>query len=608
MAAITPTTTAFGPGTPAATTPNVPTTPVFYSNEYFRITSSNDVLVLTSDKGGPVNVDVPDAYYTAAGLATALAAAMNGNTTLTGSTITFAVTYNTSTLEFTLDATASHTLAYTHTGSDAGATFGFTANHAASQTLVSDDPAEGYNTITFTFGANSNDSSVTYALYDNTRSAYIKTDGTTGSTSVWQTIANWNGGGASGRVVTFGTTTYTAYTFKAAAKNELGTTTAWSASSTNMYSNVYVDWGTASDELNREVTSGETKIKLSGVTVSGTAYTAHATSGYGAIKLQFMLQNNFSTLSRVALTYSEDLENYYAATDFFTVSSANDGMRFTSDLGGPVTIDVPDATYNSGASLASALVAAMNASAALTGGVITFTGAHSTSTYKYTLTATSGHTMALDYWNSDGAYTFGFNTSTTAARTNTSHEARGTCPRSLATNSIGKLHNLYWDSYTDAGRSEKDSTIALRLTPYDVSPSGGDAGAVVTSNTFAVDNTPVQVTLLNADGFTWDEDTTPAFTAAMGSVRGGSVLFFYLTVTNYTDILVFNRDSSLALAGWEYQPTGSSYVACPISGVSAQYANGTNKVRYTVQAADALTVANAQPYNATIKQGEVRDV
>ncbi len=608
MAAITPTTTAFGPGTPAATTPNVPTTPVFYSNEYFRITSSNDVLILTSDKGGPVSVDVPDAYYTAAGLATALAAAMNGSTTLTGSTITFAVAYNTSTLCYTLDATSGHTLAYTHTGSDAGATFGFTANHAAAQTLTSDEPTEGYNTIVFTFTANSNDSTVVYALYDNIRSAYIKTDGTTGTTSVWQTIANWNSGGASGRVVTYGTTTYTAYTFKAAAKNTLGTTTAWSASSTNMYSNVYVDWGTASNELSREVTSGKTKIKLSGVTVAGTAYNTYATSGYGAIQFQCVLQNNYSTLSRVALTYSEDQENYYAATDFFTISSANDVIRFTSDLGGPANVDVPDATYNSGSSLASALATAMNASTALTGGVITFAVTHSTSTYKYTINATTGHTIALDYWNSDGAYTFGFNTSTTAARTNVSHEARGTCPRALATNSTGILHTIYWDSYTDAGRSEKDSTISLRLTPYDVSPTGGNAGAVVTSNTFAVDNTPVQVTLLNADGFTWDEDTTPAFTATMGSVRGGSVLFFRLTVNDYSDVLVFTKDSSLALAGWEYQPAGSSYVACPIGGVSAQYANATNKVRYTVQAADALTVANAQPYSATIEQGEVRDV
>jgi hypothetical protein len=531
---------------------------------------------------------------------------MNGSTTLTGSTITFAVSYSTSTLAFTFDATSGHTIAYTHSGSNAGATFGFNANKAAAQTITSDDPTEGYNTITFTFGANSNDSTVTYVLYDNTRSAYIKADGTTGSTAVWQTIANWNGGGASGRVVTYGTTTYTAYTFKAAAKNPLGTTTAWSANSANMYSNVYVDWGTVSDELEREVTSGNTKIKLNGVTSGSTTYTVHATSGYGAIKLQFVLQNNYSTTSRVKMEFSEDLENYTTATDFFIITSANDIMRLTSDQGGPVNVDVPDATYNSGSSLAAALATAMNASTDLTGGVITFAVSHSTTTYKYTINATTGHTIALDYWNSDGAYTFGFNDSATAAQTIVSNEARGTCPRTLATNAAGVTHTVYWDSYSDSGRSEKDTTVKVRFTPYDTSPTGGDAGASALSQSFGLDNTPAQITLANSDGFTWDEETTPAFTAAMGSVRGGSVLFFYLVLKDYNNVTVVTADSSLSVTGWEYQPAGSSYVAHPVSGVPAQYADGTNKIKYTIQT--ALTAANAQPYTITVKQGEVRDV
>ena len=223
---VSSTTTAFGPGAPAASTPNVPGTPTYYSNEYVRITSSNDILVLTSDQGGPVNVDVPDAYYSMSGLATALESAMNSSTELTGSTITFDVSYNTSTLCYTIDATSGYTIAYTHAGSDAGATFGFNASHAAAQTITTDDPVVGSDIIVFTFSDNSNDSTVTYCVYDNTRSAYITTDGTTGSTAVWQTYANWNGGGASGRVATYGTTTYTAYTFKVAAKHTLGTTTA----------------------------------------------------------------------------------------------------------------------------------------------------------------------------------------------------------------------------------------------------------------------------------------------------------------------------------------------------------------------------------------------
>jgi hypothetical protein len=258
--------------------------------------------------------------------------------------------------------------------------------------------------------------------------------------------------------------------------------------------------------------------------------------------------------------------------------------------------------------LASILATAINGSTELTGGVITFGVLYSTTTFKYTIDATSGHTIALDYWNSDGAYTFGFNTTTTAAQTAVSVESRGVCPRTMPTNSTGVESTVYWDSYTDAGKSESDSTVSVRLTPYDTSPSGGDAGASAVSNTFEVDNSPVQVTLTNADGYSWDEDTTPAFVATMGNIRGGSALFFKLVILDYSDTLILTADSSLSIDGWEYQPSGSSYVACPISGVSAQYIDGTNKVRYTVQAGSALTPSNAEPYKITLRQGEIRDV
>jgi hypothetical protein len=178
----------------------------------------------------------------------------------------------------------------------------------------------------------------------------------------------------------------------------------------------------------------------------------------------------------------------------------------------------------------------------------------------------------------------------------------------MPTNSTGIESTVYWDSYTDSGRSEKDSTVTIKFTPYDVSPTGGNAGAAQVSNTFGIDNRPVQITLANADGYTWDEDTTPAFTATMGSVRGGSVLFFELTILDYNDSAVLTADSSYAPTGWEYQPSGSSYVSVVGTGVSAQYANGTNKIRYTVPAGSALPAANAEPYKVTIKQGEVRDV
>lgn len=119
----------------------------------FTITAVNDVLKLTSDEGGPSNIDVADGTYEGDALATALQTAMNADDTLTETgTITFAVSYSSSTYKFTLDATAGHTIAYTHSGSDAGLTFGFSEDVSASQTITSDtavpsDPSDIVETI-----------------------------------------------------------------------------------------------------------------------------------------------------------------------------------------------------------------------------------------------------------------------------------------------------------------------------------------------------------------------------------------------------------------------------------------------------------------------------
>ena len=120
-------------------------------NQYFEITAGNDVLVLTSSEGGPCNVDIPDGSYSGDSLATALATAMNADATLTGGSITFAVTYSSTTYKFTIDATVGETIAFTLSGSDAGYTFGFTADVAAAQTITSDsatgDPTDLVSTI-----------------------------------------------------------------------------------------------------------------------------------------------------------------------------------------------------------------------------------------------------------------------------------------------------------------------------------------------------------------------------------------------------------------------------------------------------------------------------
>lgn len=123
------------------------------SKGIFTITAANDKMILTSDQGGPSTIDIPDATYEGAGLASALQTAMNADNTLTGSgAITFAVSYSSSTSFFTIDATASYTIALTYVGSDAALSLGFTANATAAQTITSDtavppDPSDIVTTI-----------------------------------------------------------------------------------------------------------------------------------------------------------------------------------------------------------------------------------------------------------------------------------------------------------------------------------------------------------------------------------------------------------------------------------------------------------------------------
>lgn len=110
----------------------------------YEINATNDVMVFTSDEGGPVNTDIPDGTYNGNSLATALSAAMNADDTLTGTgTITFVVSFSSTTYKFSIDAGSGKTIAYTHTGSDAGLTLGFTEDASASQNITSDTGVPG---------------------------------------------------------------------------------------------------------------------------------------------------------------------------------------------------------------------------------------------------------------------------------------------------------------------------------------------------------------------------------------------------------------------------------------------------------------------------------
>ncbi len=111
---------------------------------YFQITAENDVLNMTSSEGGAVNIDIPDLTYEGDDLAIALQTAMNANNTLTGTgTITFSVSYNSSTYKFTIsiDEGGVNTITIDVSASDAALEFGFTEDPIAALSIVSDQAA-----------------------------------------------------------------------------------------------------------------------------------------------------------------------------------------------------------------------------------------------------------------------------------------------------------------------------------------------------------------------------------------------------------------------------------------------------------------------------------
>jgi len=100
---------------------------------YFTVNASHDKLILAYDGGSATSVEVDDGTYNGTDLATELQGKID-----TAFTISSTVTYSTTTKKFTIDVGAGHTIAYTHTGSDAGLLFGFNQDHAAAQTITSD--------------------------------------------------------------------------------------------------------------------------------------------------------------------------------------------------------------------------------------------------------------------------------------------------------------------------------------------------------------------------------------------------------------------------------------------------------------------------------------
>lgn len=163
----------------------------------------------------------------------------------------------------------------------------------------------------------------------------------------------------------------------------------------------------------------------------------------------------------------------------------------------------------------------------------------------------------------------------------------------LTTSSTGTAHTFMWDTGTDLGTSAlKD--ITFKITPYDLSPTGGSAATAATT-TVTINNLPlVMGTPTEENNYIWDKDTTPAIVATMSNLILGTAAFFIIKVYDSTGAVVQENNSADSIAGWYYEQDYAghpgTWTQVPITGVPAAYLPPTltgNRVKYVYQTAIA---------------------
>jgi hypothetical protein len=168
-------------------------------------------------------------------------------------------------------------------------------------------------------------------------------------------------------------------------------------------------------------------------------------------------------------------------------------------------------------------------------------------------------------------------------------------------------HTFVWDSYSDAGTSELDTEVFVRITPYDASPTGGDPADAVSSAGFAVNNRPAIIVWLNADNRTFSKDTTPTFNAIIPALRGGSNGFPEISIYRTTGmVLVGTFGATASIAGWEYETSAPDpsehWTALTVTGIPSNKINGALRMRFTPPIA-----LSAGDYTINGRLGETRD-
>jgi hypothetical protein len=511
----------YSPAATGASIPYIPGAPVqvLSMSDAIPVAAGANELQFTSDEGGPSTVSVAAGLYTPGELVQALEDALNADDTLTGTgTITFAARRDGVTERAVIDAGVGHTLALSGVGgaSTGAALFGFAADKSARQEMESDEAVRSSGVIVFDIDDSDNPDYIEFAIYvtvGGVGRGYLDEDGAdNGATAVWQVVADWAGGGQAGRVIMTGLETGVACTVKIKARSETEGETAFGEESAEMYPLAAIDYGPLSERLTREITTGDARIVIDGVTdADGEACTLAVAGSYGDITVTYSLAHPAGTPCRIVPEFSENGIDWSAATS----GTGGDGI---TDLATSVT------------------------------------------------------------------------------------EGEG---EEAVTTIEPVEHTWVWDSYTDAGLSERDTTVYLRLTPYDDAESGGDPGAIRTSDAFEVNNRPSQVTLENADESDWGKDATPVFAAVMGDVRGGTALHFRLSAYDSAGVLAYQSESAIDPTGWEYETEPDVWEQVALGGVPVEFTDGTNRVRHAVQS--ALDAANDEPYEIYIEQGELSD-
>lgn len=686
--------TGFGPGASGTGIAQVPGVPIFSTSEQFIVTTaSNDILRISYNGGAVTSVTLDAGAYDYTAMAAEIETQLDSTFTIT-STVEFNDPTETKETKFTLDATSGQTFAFTLASSTAATLLGFDDDIAAAQTITSQNFVHGSNSITFTVATNGNGAAIDYAIFNITDDKYLGLDGIAqgatgegGGGEIWDTIANWSNGGASGTITFSPGIAETDYTFKAKARSETPTETAFSAASSVMNVFPNLDFSENSEEHIREIPTGDTKIINASTTstdfINSSTVNPAVTGTSGAILTTIVLQNCDAVVSSLSFEFSENSgSSYSTATDFFVITSANKVLTMASDVsGGDTDITIAEATYATSTLLADAIATAMIANTTLTNsGAFTPTCVYSIVTGLYTFATGSANTLSINRFSSTNTagYTLGISDNIALATSISSQDSRGENPRELSSSATGASHDVYWDSCTNAGASEfKDGTVQLQFTPNDGTNLTGNNGEPVDTALFTVDNRPEPIIVLNGDNCIFTKDTTPSFRAIMEDIRCGTKLYHRIRVWNQADALQFSKISAVDITGWDHEQasteatdisfsgstitrqTGSfiddgwltgqlvtvlgstlndattrsadtvnaltmvcdgvfsaesagetirlSYwVDNTTSGVNPEWINGSNNIRYQVQAGDALSQDNNDPYAIKMEQAETR--